>query len=88
MIPEFIKQMIDKKLLGNKTKAGFYKTDLTPEWKKIRKVINPATMEYEDLTRPSFPCLDAAKRWPPFLKKLNAYLPEMIREQNLPGKWR
>ena len=71
VVPEFIKQMIEKKLLGNKTRAGFYKTDLTPEWKKIRKVINPATMEYEDLTRPTFPCLDAAKKL--------ATLPEKIK---------
>ncbi|GAB6145376.1 3-hydroxyacyl-CoA dehydrogenase/enoyl-CoA hydratase family protein [Desulfocicer niacini] len=71
VVPEFIKQMIDKKLLGNKTRAGFYKTDLTPEWKKIRKVINPVTMEYEDLTRPTFPCLDAAKKM--------ATLPEKIK---------
>ncbi|MBI9087801.1 MAG: 3-hydroxyacyl-CoA dehydrogenase/enoyl-CoA hydratase family protein [Desulfobacterium sp.] len=62
IVPEFVKKMIEKNLLGNKTRAGFYKTDLTPEWKKIRKVINPATLEYEDLVRPTFPCLDAAKK--------------------------
>ncbi|MEA1969526.1 MAG: 3-hydroxyacyl-CoA dehydrogenase/enoyl-CoA hydratase family protein [Thermodesulfobacteriota bacterium] len=62
IVPEFVKTMIEKNLLGNKTRAGFYKTDLTPEWKKIRKVINPATLEYEDLVRPSFPCLDEAKK--------------------------
>ncbi len=62
IIPDYVKKMIDKKLLGNKTRAGFYKTDLTPEWKKIRKVINPETLEYEDLIRPTFPCLDAAKK--------------------------
>lgn len=62
ILPEFVKKMIEKKLLGNKTGAGFYKTDLTPEWKKIRKVLNPDTLEYEDLVRPSFPCLDEAKK--------------------------
>ncbi len=62
VVPGYVKKMLEKKLLGNKTRAGFYKTDLTPEWKKIRKVINPATLEYEDLVRPSFPCLDAAKK--------------------------
>lgn len=62
VVPEYVKKMLEKNLLGNKTRAGFYKTDLTPEWKKIRKVINPATLEYEDLVRPSFPCLDAAKK--------------------------
>ncbi len=62
ILPDFVKKMIENKLLGNKTKSGFYKTDLTPEWKKIRKVVNPDTLEYEDLVRPSFPCLDAAKK--------------------------
>lgn len=62
LVPDFVKKMLEKNLLGNKTRAGFYKTDLTPEWKKIRKVINTTTLEYEDLVRPSFPCLDEAKK--------------------------
>ena len=41
VMPDFVDRMIEKKLLGKKTKAGFYKTELTPEWKMIRKVINP-----------------------------------------------
>ena len=62
LLPEFINKMAEKNLLGNKTQGGFYKTELTPEWKKIRKVLNPSTMEYEDLVRPSFPCIDEAKK--------------------------
>ena len=38
------------------------KTELTPEWKKVRKVLNLETMEYEDLERPTFPCLEDAKK--------------------------
>ena len=60
-VPDFVNRMIEKKLLGKKAKAGFYKTDLTPEWKKIRKVINPETLEYETYESPEFPCLKAAK---------------------------
>jgi 3-hydroxyacyl-CoA dehydrogenase len=62
VIPEFVNQMIEKKLLGKKTQAGFYKTDLTPEWKKVRKVINPETLEYEDWQKVDFPCLAEAKK--------------------------
>ena len=36
-LPEFISKMVEKKMLGNKTQGGFYKTELTPEWKKNRK---------------------------------------------------
>ncbi|MBF0225178.1 MAG: enoyl-CoA hydratase/isomerase family protein [Desulfobacterales bacterium] len=62
VVPEFITKMIEKKLLGNKTKAGFYKTEYTPEFKKIRKAINPKTLEYEEVGKPTFPCLEAAKK--------------------------
>jgi 3-hydroxyacyl-CoA dehydrogenase len=62
IIPEFVNKMIEKKLLGKKTKAGFYKTDLTADWKKVRKVINSKTLEYEEYEKPSFPCLDEAKK--------------------------
>jgi 3-hydroxyacyl-CoA dehydrogenase len=74
VVPEFVKKMIEKNLLGNKTRAGFYKTDLTPEWKKIRKVINPATLEYEDLKRPTFPCLDEAKKKATLAEKITCVL--------------
>lgn len=62
IIPEFVNKMIEKKLLGKKTKGGFYKTDLTPERKKVSKVINPSTLEYEEYEKPAFPCLDEAKK--------------------------
>ncbi|HKL01782.1 MAG TPA: 3-hydroxyacyl-CoA dehydrogenase NAD-binding domain-containing protein [Desulfotignum sp.] len=73
-LPDFVEKMADKNLLGNKTKAGFYKTDLTPEWKKVRKVLNLDTLEYEDLERPTFPCLDAAKKAGTLTEKVNIVL--------------
>ncbi len=71
-VPDFVRKMVDNKLLGNKTKAGFYKTDLTPEWKKIRKVIDPATLAYAEYQRPTFPCLDAAKKAKTLPEKMQA----------------
>jgi 3-hydroxyacyl-CoA dehydrogenase len=62
ILPEFVDKMIEKKLLGNKTKAGFYKKDLTAEWKVLRKVINPQTLEFEEFKWPTFPCLENAKK--------------------------
>jgi 3-hydroxyacyl-CoA dehydrogenase len=72
VMPDFVKKMIDKKLLGNKTQGGFYKTDLTPEWKKIRKVIDPATLEYQEYEAVNFPCLAAAKAAKTLPEKLRA----------------
>ncbi|MFC1812010.1 3-hydroxyacyl-CoA dehydrogenase NAD-binding domain-containing protein [Thermodesulfobacteriota bacterium] len=62
VLPEFVDRMIEKNLLGKKTGGGFYKTDLTPEWKKVRKVIDPATLEYSEYEVPDFPCLADAKK--------------------------
>jgi 3-hydroxyacyl-CoA dehydrogenase len=73
-LPGFVEKMAKKNLLGNKTRAGFYKTDLTPEWKKIRKVLNLETLEYEDLVRPTFPSLDAARKAGTLTEKVNCVL--------------
>ncbi len=62
IVPDFVKKMVENNQLGNKTKGGFYKKDLTPEWKVLRKVIDPKTGEYVELDRPTFPCLEAAKK--------------------------
>nr|MDJ0809979.1 3-hydroxyacyl-CoA dehydrogenase family protein [Desulfobacterales bacterium] len=72
ILPDFFDQMIEKKMLGKKTQGGFYKTELTPEWKKIRKVLNPATMAYEDWQKAEFPCLAAAKKAKTLAEKLQA----------------
>lgn len=74
VIPEFVDKMIEKNLLGKKTQSGFYKTDLTPEWKKIRKVINPATFEYAEYEPPDFPCLAVAKKAGTLHEKMKAIL--------------
>ena len=72
VLPEFVDQMIQKNLLGKKTKSGFYKTDLTPEWKKIRKVIDPQTLEYSEYDPPDFPCLVEAKKAKTLPEKIKA----------------
>ena len=74
VIPEFVDKMIEKNLLGKKTQSGFYKTDLTPEWKKIRKVINPATFEYAEYEPADFPCLAEAKKARTLPEKIKAIL--------------
>ena len=61
VMPEFVNTMIEKNLLGKKSQSGFYKTDLTPDWKRIRKVIDPATLEYAEFEFASFPCLEKAR---------------------------
>jgi len=71
-MPAFVTEMIAKGLLGKKAQSGFYKTDLTPEWKKIRKVIDPATLEYAEYEKPDLPCLTAAKAAKSLPEKIQA----------------
>jgi 3-hydroxyacyl-CoA dehydrogenase len=71
-MPEFVNTMIEKKLLGKKVQSGFYKTELTPEWEKIRKVIDPNTLDYAEYEFAGFPCLDAAKKAKSLPEKLQA----------------
>ena len=72
VMPEFVNTMIEKKLLGKKAQSGFYKTDLTPQWQKIRKVIDPGSLEYAEYELASFPCLDAAKKAKTLPEKMQA----------------
>jgi len=72
ILPEFVDRMIRKNLLGKKTKSGFYKTDLTPDWKKIRKVIDPETLEYSEYEPAAFPCLAEAKKAKTLGEKMRA----------------
>jgi 3-hydroxyacyl-CoA dehydrogenase len=72
VLPDFVNTMIEKNLLGKKSQSGFYKTDLTPDWQKIRKVINPATFEYEEARTPELPCLTAAQKAETLPEKMQA----------------
>ena len=74
VMPEFVNSMIEKGLLGKKSQGGFYKTDLTPDWKPIRKVIDPANLEYAEFEFASFPCLEEAKKAPSLPEKIKTVI--------------
>jgi 3-hydroxyacyl-CoA dehydrogenase len=59
-LPPFYDQMIERKLLGDKTKAGFYKKERGPEGEK-RFALDWKTLEYHPAQRPKFPSLEMAK---------------------------
>lgn len=71
-MPEFVQSMVANKLLGKKSQAGFYKTELTPEWQKIRKVIDPKTLQYSEVQPPTFDCLKAARKAHTLPEKMQA----------------
>lgn len=74
VLPAFVKKLVDDKKLGNKSGAGFYKKEKTPEGKRLKFQIDPKTGEYVEANKPSFPCLDAAKKAGTTAEKMQAVL--------------
>jgi len=70
--PAFLPAMLDKKLLGAKTKGGFYRK-ITVDGKKVKQVIDVNTFEYGPVVKPAFESLEAAKKAPTLGAKLEAF---------------
>ncbi|MGD9561879.1 MAG: 3-hydroxyacyl-CoA dehydrogenase/enoyl-CoA hydratase family protein [Pyrinomonadaceae bacterium] len=60
-IPSVIEQMLEKKLLGDKTKGGFFKKSTDAEGKRVILELDLKTFEYKPQEKTKFPSLDAAK---------------------------
>lgn len=61
-LPDLIKTLLDKKLLGDKTKGGFYKKSKNAEGKTEILELDLNTFEYKPQVKTKFPSLDAAKQ--------------------------
>jgi 3-hydroxyacyl-CoA dehydrogenase len=60
-LPAFFRQMLERKLLGDKTKGGFYKRIKSTDGKEERMAIDWKTLEYHPRQKPKFAALDMAK---------------------------
>jgi 3-hydroxyacyl-CoA dehydrogenase len=60
-IPDFYKQMLERKMLGDKTKGGFYKKSKAADGSEDRLGLDWKTLEYRPRQKPKFPALDMAK---------------------------
>ncbi len=61
-IPAFFRQMLQRKLLGDKTKGGFYKKTKSTEGKEDERLaIDWKTLEYDPRQKPRFEALEMAK---------------------------
>ncbi len=72
-LPDLIKTLLEKKLLGDKTKGGFFKKSTNAEGKREILELDLNTFEYKPQVKTKFPSLDAAKQIediPGRLKKL------------------
>jgi 3-hydroxyacyl-CoA dehydrogenase len=60
-LPQWYQQMLERKLLGDKTKAGFYKKSKDTQGKEERFAIDWKTLEYRPRQKPKFAALEMAK---------------------------
>ncbi|HMF63835.1 MAG TPA: 3-hydroxyacyl-CoA dehydrogenase NAD-binding domain-containing protein, partial [Edaphobacter sp.] len=62
VLPPFIRTMLERKWLGDKTNQGFYKkAGKDAEGRDLRHVLDWQTLDYEPSTRPKLPALEMAK---------------------------
>ncbi len=61
-LPDVINQMLEKKLLGDKTKGGFYRKTKNAEGKTEILELDLSTFEYKPQAKSKFAALDAAKQ--------------------------
>jgi 3-hydroxyacyl-CoA dehydrogenase len=60
-VPDVIERMLEKKLLGDKTKGGFYKKSTDAEGKRVILELDLDTLEYKPQEKTKFPSIEAAK---------------------------
>jgi len=60
-LPDFYRQMLERKWLGDKTKGGFYKKVKSPGKEDERMALDWKTLEYHPRQKPKFAALDMAK---------------------------
>ncbi len=61
-IPDFFRQMVDRKWLGDKTKGGFYKKAKSGDGKDDQRLaLDWKTLEYRPQQKPKFAALEMAK---------------------------
>jgi 3-hydroxyacyl-CoA dehydrogenase len=72
-LPDFFKQMLEKKLLGDKVKSGFYKKVKSPQGEE-RLAIDWKTLEYHPAQKPKFPALEMSRNIEDMGERLRATL--------------
>ncbi|RJR27792.1 MAG: 3-hydroxyacyl-CoA dehydrogenase/enoyl-CoA hydratase family protein [Desulfobacteraceae bacterium] len=70
--PSFIKTMVERKLLGNKTKQGFYKKTKDDKGKKTILTLDYKSLEYRPQEKVKIASLEAAKNLPGLKEKIKS----------------
>jgi len=85
-LPDFLEKMIERKLLGDKTKAGFYKKVKGPQGEE-RLAIDRKTLEYHPAQKPKFAALEMARNIEDMGERLRAILGGDPRDKAVQFIW-
>jgi 3-hydroxyacyl-CoA dehydrogenase len=80
VVAPFIKTMLERRWLGDKTKQGFYKKEKDTEGKEIRLVLDWKTLEYVPAVRPKIPSLEMARNAEKLSERLTQLLSGDVRK--------
>ena len=72
VMPEFVTKMIERGILGNKTKGGFYQRKKGEGDKREIWTLDTATLNYRPLQKVKFPALDMARNIEDLRERLKA----------------
>src|SRR5215475_6009960 len=86
-LPDFLEKMIERKLLGDKTKSGFYKKTKGPQGQEERLAVDPKTLEYHPAQKPRFASLDMANNIEDMGERLRAILGGDPRDRAVQFIW-
>ncbi len=73
-VPQYIEAMMEKNLLGNKSRAGFYKIQKDPGGAYKQMVLDLDTLKYRERMEPVFACLQAADKAGTPMEKVKAVI--------------
>ncbi|HLY31589.1 MAG TPA: 3-hydroxyacyl-CoA dehydrogenase/enoyl-CoA hydratase family protein [Ktedonobacterales bacterium] len=73
-LPDFIREMVNRKWLGDKTGQGFYKKVKGADGESHILVLDPATMEYRQQDSVHFSSLDSVKGNPDAVERVKAMI--------------
>ena len=85
-LPDFFKQMLERKLLGDKVKSGFYKKVRGPQGEE-KQAIDWKTLEYHPVQKVKFPALEMAKNIEDMGERLRTVLAGDSRDKAAQFTW-
>jgi 3-hydroxyacyl-CoA dehydrogenase len=83
VLPDLIKTLLEKKLLGDKTKGGFFKKSTGTDGKREILELDLSTFEYKPQAKTKFLSLDAAKQ----IEDLSARLKTLVWGKDKVGEF-